>query len=71
MTLSEIKTKMPEIGIQIEQRMSELQAGSTGGQAPAAQVPQTQFAAPSGEPPAGINMNPLPERSAPRRQGAV
>jgi len=71
MTLSEIKTKMPEIGIQIEQRMSELQAGSTGGQAPAAQVPQTQLAAPSGEPPAGINMNPLPERSAPRRQGAV
>lgn len=62
LTLSEVKMKMPEIGQQIETRLNQLRAesGAPDGSGATAQ--------PAG---GGVNMNPLPEQKAPRREGSV
>jgi hypothetical protein len=67
LTLSEVKQKMPEIGQQIETRLGQLRSG-TDNAAPAA-LPAP--AATQGAGPAGVDMSPMPEQKAPRRQGAV
>jgi hypothetical protein len=59
-TLAELKSKMPEIGTAIEQRMNELKSGSQGMSGQGGNSMNT-----------AVNMSPMPEQSAPRRPGAV
>ena len=57
-TLSELKTRMPEIGMAIENQMNVLKSQSQGAGGQGGNSMNT-----------AVNMTPLPEKSAPRRPG--
>lgn len=59
-TLAELKAKMPAIGNAIEQKMNALKSGSQGMGGQGGNSMNTE-----------VNMSPMPEKSAPRRPGAV
>lgn len=66
MTINEIKTRMPDVGVSIEQRMMQLRAESANTVGAEQGVPQQQ-----GQVSTAVNMSPMPEQRAPRRQGAM
>lgn len=76
-TMTELKTRMPDIAAAIEQRMQQMQAETSGVNGPGQGVPEAQTAPPGGptnmpgQVSTAVNMTPMPEQRAPRRQGVM